>query len=120
MSKTTVRQDAQDVVVVDITLKDKKGREVPDACPDLMVAVDNGLEILGWGNGDPGFKADERPLGDNKQRATVPAFMGKAQVILRATGAPGDAQVRVSLPKAKEAAAAKVRVVKLFHIQHHN
>lgn len=82
-SKKTLRQDGHDVVVVDITLKDKKGHYVPDACDKIHVAVRGHGEILGWGNGDPGFKAVERPQGYDKNEATFNAFMGNAQLIIR-------------------------------------
>ena len=82
-SKKTLRQDGHDVVVVDITLKDKKGRYVPDACDKIRVSVRGHGEILGWGNGDPGYKAVERPQGYDKNEATFNAFMGNAQLIIR-------------------------------------
>lgn len=75
---------SQDVAVADITLLDKKGREVKNACNNLQIEV-SGAEILGWGNGDPGFKVKERPQnGESKTVQTIPAFMGKAQIILKA------------------------------------
>lgn len=82
-SKKTLRQDCEDIVVVDITLLDKKGRYVPDACDKIFVAVRGHGEILGWGNGDPGFKAEERLLGPDKRETSFNAFMGNAQVIIR-------------------------------------
>lgn len=82
-SKKTLRQDGEDIVVVDITLLDKKGRYVPDACDKIFVAVRGHGEILGWGNGDPGFKAEERLLGPDKRETSFNAFMGNAQVIIR-------------------------------------
>lgn len=82
-SKKTLRQDGEDIVVVDITLLDKKGRYVPDACDKIFVAVRGHGEILGWGNGDPGFKAKERLLGPDKRETSFNAFMGNAQVIIR-------------------------------------
>lgn len=81
-SKKTLKQDGKDIVVIDITLLDKKGRYVPDACSNIKVAVRGHGEILGWGNGDPGFKAEERSLID-KREASFNAFMGNAQVIIR-------------------------------------
>ena len=82
-SKNTLRQDGEDIVVIDITLQDKKGRYVPDACDKIFVAVRGHGEILGWGNGDPGFKAEERLLGPDKREASFNAFMGNAQLIIR-------------------------------------
>lgn len=81
-SKKTLKQNGEDIVVIDITLLDKKGRYVPDACSNIKVAVRGHGEILGWGNGDPGFKAEERSLID-KREASFNAFMGNAQVIIR-------------------------------------
>jgi beta-galactosidase len=92
-SKSTLQPDGQDIVVVDITLKDKKGRYVPDACNPLQVSVSGPAEILGWGNGDPGFKTDERPQGNDRRHATLKAFMGNAQVIVR--GVNGEANTPV-------------------------
>lgn len=82
-SKKTLRQDGEDIVVIDVTLLDKKGRYVPDACDKIHVAVRGHGEILGWGNGDPGFKAEERLLGPDKREASFNAFMGNAQIIIR-------------------------------------
>lgn len=88
LSKRELQNDGQDVVVVDMTLFDKKGRFVPDACNNIEIQIDGPAEILGWGNGDPGFKTVERPKEGNSKRAVLPAFMGHAQVIIRGTQAP--------------------------------
>lgn len=71
------------LTVYDITLVDKKGREVPDACQTLQVNCAQGTEVLGWGNGDPAFKTEERPDGSAASHYLIPAFMGKAQLIVR-------------------------------------
>ena len=63
--------------------KDKKGRYVPDACDKIRVSVRGHGEILGWGNGDPGYKTAERLLSADKRETTLNAFMGNAQVIIR-------------------------------------
>ena len=82
-SKNTLKNDGQDVVVIDLTLLDGKGRYVPDACEDIEIAVEGGAEILGYGNGDPGFKGVERPQNTDRQHLSIRSFMGNAQVILR-------------------------------------
>lgn len=82
-----------DIIIADITLVDRKGRFVPDACNNLTVTVSEGSEILGWGNGDPGFKVTERPQGDNRLTAVIPAFMGHAQVIIKGNGTKVDVKV---------------------------
>lgn len=101
-SKKTLRADGQDIVVVDLSLYDKKGRFVPDACNDLEISVSGPAEILGYGNGDPGYKTVERPQDDEKQHATIPSFMGNAQFILRGTEADtAPVTVTVSLAGSK-------------------
>ena len=68
-SKTTLKSDGQDVVVIDIYSSET----------ELEVKVDNAV-FLGWGNGDPGFKDVERPVGNTM---TIRPFNGCAQVIVR-------------------------------------
>lgn len=68
-SKTTLKADGQDVVVIDIYSPET----------ELEVKVDNAV-FLGWGNGDPGFKDVERTAGN---AMTIRTFNGCAQVIVR-------------------------------------
>ena len=68
-SKTTLKSDGQDVVVIDIYSPET----------ELEVKVDNAV-FLGWGNGDPGFKDVERHVGN---AMTIRTFNGCAQVIVR-------------------------------------
>ena len=68
-SKTTLKSDGQDVLVIDIYSSET----------ELEVKVDNAA-FLGWGNGDPGFKDVERPVGN---AMTIRTFNGCAQVIVR-------------------------------------
>jgi len=70
LSKNTLKNDGQDVVVIDITT-DKA---------DLNVTVD-GAQFLGWGNGNPGFKEIERPVDGNS--LLIKTFVNRAQVIVR-------------------------------------
>lgn len=70
LSKNTLDRDGQDVVVIDI-LSDKE---------TLDVSV-KGAELLGWGNGNPGFKEVERPLEGNALKITT--FGSRAQVLIR-------------------------------------
>ena len=74
-SKTTLKADGQDVVVIDIYSPET----------ELEVKVDNAV-FLGWGNGDPGFKDVERPVGN---AMTIRPFNGCAQVIVRSLAASG-------------------------------
>ena len=68
-SKTTLKADGQDVVVIDIYSPET----------ELEVKVGNAV-FHGWGNGDPGFKDVERPAGN---AMTIRTFNGCAQVIVR-------------------------------------
>ena len=68
-SKTTLKADGQDVVVIDIYSSET----------ELEVKVGNAV-FHGWGNGDPGFKDVERPVGNTM---TIRPFNGCAQVIVR-------------------------------------
>lgn len=72
-SKTTLKADGQDVVVIDIYSPET----------ELEVKVENAV-FLGWGNGDPGFKDVERPVGNTM---TIRPFNGCAQVIVRSLAA---------------------------------
>ena len=68
-SKTTMKADGQDVVIIDVITADES----------LHVTVD-GATLLGWGNGNPGFKTKER-TSDNT--ADIPVFSNRAQIIIR-------------------------------------
>lgn len=93
---TTLKADGQDIAIVDLTLKDEKNREVPDAMNEMIVTLTGPATILGYGNGDPGFKVIERPVnGETSFR--IKAFSGKAQVIIRSQeGKKGNVQLEVS------------------------
>ncbi len=74
-SKLTLAPDGLDVVVIDICT----------GLPSLEVSVEN-AELLGWGNGDPGFKYTERPAGRThaeRNSLTITPFRGYAQIIVR-------------------------------------
>ena len=95
-SKTRLRPDGQDVVVLDFTVVDAKGREVPGAAIPIGVNVSSNLSILGWGNGDPGFKVVERPVAGARGTFSIQTFSGKAQLLLRSVeGASGTGTVSV-------------------------
>ena len=75
LSKPALIRDGQDVVVIDIDTNED----------ELPVSVQN-AQLLGWGNGNPGFKETERPqpTTHNQQPTTlIHPFSGKAQVLIR-------------------------------------
>ena len=80
---STYKGDGSDLTIIDLTLTDNKGRRVPDANIDVDVAVTGDASILGYGNGDPGFKSAERPApGTDRQHFTVKTFAGRAQLLI--------------------------------------
>ena len=96
-SKTKLLPDGQDVAVLDFTVVDAKGNEVPDAAIPLAVTVSSNLTILGWGNGDPGFKVIERPVAGASGPFSIQTFSGKAQLLIRSVeGASGMGTVSVA------------------------
>ncbi len=83
-----------DIVVANVSLLDAQKRFVPDACNPLTVKVGEGVQILGWGNGDPAFRHVERPADAEARSMDIGAFNGHAQVILKVEG---DVPVSVSV-----------------------
>ena len=83
LSKDSLVPDGQDIVVVDI-----------DSSEEFLTVEVSGAHIIGWGNGNPGFKETERPLDPSV--CTVRPFSGKCQVIVRSVqGMSGTAGIRV-------------------------
>lgn len=95
-SKKELKRDGQDVIVIDIEARDSRGRFVPDADFPIDVNV-SGAQLLGWGNGDPGFKEIERPVkGSSSESLSIHTFSGRAQVLVRSR-AGSDGPVTVTL-----------------------
>lgn len=91
-SKTTLKSDGQDVVVIDIYSPET----------ELEVKAENAV-LLGWGNGDPGFKDVERPVGNTM---TIRPFNGCAQVIVRSLAASSSDAVSSSIASSNSVAAS--------------
>ena len=78
--------DGKDLVVMNLTLLDEKGRFVPNANHLIDFEVKGPGRIIGTGNGDPSCHDPER----------VPwrkTFNGHCQVIIQSTGEAGDIQL---------------------------
>lgn len=83
-SKLTLCPDGQDVVVIDVFSHEE----------ELSVKVE-GACLLGWGNGDPGFKEKERP-SDTSNSLVIKPLAGRAQILVRSvSGRTGDVLVHV-------------------------
>ena len=71
-----------DVTVANVAMHDARGRFVPTADCTVEFTAPEGTRILGWGNGDPAFRHDERPEG-GADTISITTFNGLAQVILQ-------------------------------------
>ena len=85
--KTTMLADARDAAVINISVVDRQGREVPDANNLIHFSVKGeDAKIIGVGNGDPSSH-DKDKYFDTAAQCHL--FNGKAQVILIAGKRPG-------------------------------
>ncbi|NII25289.1 glycoside hydrolase family 2 protein [Pseudoflavitalea sp. X16] len=91
--QTTLTADGKDATVINVTVKDKKGREVPNAGHLIQFAVQGNGAIIGVGNGDPSSHEPDKYLTGQWQRRL---FNGKCQLILQAGTAAGDITVEAS------------------------
>jgi beta-galactosidase len=79
-SKTSLAADGSDAVVVNISVVDRQGREVPDAQNLLHFSVAGPAKIIGVGNGDPSSHEPDKCADGEWQRHL---FNGRCQVILQ-------------------------------------
>ncbi|HNK27921.1 MAG TPA: glycosyl hydrolase 53 family protein, partial [Ferruginibacter sp.] len=79
--KTTMLADGKDATVINISVIDREGREVPDANFPVHFSVQGDAKIIGVGNGDP--SSHERD-SYNDTVAQRRLFNGKCQVIVQA------------------------------------
>ena len=84
--KTTILADGKDVTVMNITVVDKEGREVPDADNMIKFTIEGDAKIIGVGNGDPSSHEPDKCTDGALQRSL---FNGKCQVIVQAGTKPG-------------------------------
>jgi beta-galactosidase len=84
--KTTILADGADATVINISVVDRQGREVPDASNAIRFTAGGDLHIIGVGNGDP--SSHEADKGDDSA-AERHLFNGHCQVIVQAGSRPG-------------------------------
>lgn len=84
--KTTLTADGKDATIINISLTDDKGREVPDANNLIEFRLTSDAKIIGVGNGDPSSHEPDQCPDGNWQRH---AFNGKCQVIVQAGKSKG-------------------------------
>ena len=85
-SKTTMLADGKDATVINISLVDKEGREVPTADNLIKFNIIGDAKIIGVGNGDPSCHELDKCDDGAWQRS---AFNGKCQVIIQGGKTPG-------------------------------
>ena len=93
--KTTLIADGVDVSVINISVVDDKGREVPNANNMINFNIKGDAKIIGVANGDPSsHEADQCAEGDWKRSL----FNGKCQVLVQAGKSGGMIQFEASAP----------------------
>ncbi len=83
--KTTILADGKDVSVMNITVVDREGREVPNADNMIKFSVTGNGKIIGVGNGDPSSHEPDKCVDGAWQRSL---FNGKCQVIMQSGTTP--------------------------------
>lgn len=84
--KTTMLADGKDATVINVSVVDREGHEVPDADNMIKFFVSGDAKIIGVGNGDPSSHEPDKCVEGAWQRSL---FNGKCQVILQAGTNPG-------------------------------
>lgn len=83
--KTTFTADGKDATVINVSVVDREGREVPDADNLIKFYIEGDAKIIGVGNGDPSSHEPDKCADGAWQRSL---FNGKCQVIIQAGTTP--------------------------------
>jgi beta-galactosidase len=106
--RTIVHADGLDATVINVTVKDKSGREVPDANSLIQFSIQGDAKIIGAGNGDPSCHEPDQYLNGHYERSL---FNGKCQVIVQAGATPGVIVVEAKTTGLQKA-VAEIQIVK--------
>jgi beta-galactosidase len=87
--KTTILGDGKDATIINISVVDREGKEVPDADNMIRFSISGEGKIIGVGNGDPSSHEPDKCENGTWQRSL---FNGKCQVIIQSTGKSGAIQ----------------------------
>jgi len=93
--KTTMLADGKDATIMNISIIDREGREVPDANNMIRFSIAGPGKIIGVGNGDPSCHEPDKCTDGAWQRS---AFNGKCQVIVLSNNIPGTIKFEASAP----------------------
>jgi beta-galactosidase len=83
--KTTILADGKDATIINVSVIDREGREVPDANNMILFTISGDARIIGVGNGDPSSHEPDKCTDGAWQRSL---FNGKCQVIIQAGTKP--------------------------------
>ncbi|NJO68872.1 MAG: glycoside hydrolase family 2 protein, partial [Bacteroidetes bacterium] len=97
-----LKADGNDVSVVNISVLDVEGREVPDANNFITFKIEGNGKIIGVGNGDPSSHEPDKILKGNYHRKL---FNGKCQVIVQSTNEAGTIKITAISVQLKTAEA---------------
>ncbi|KPK84692.1 MAG: hypothetical protein AMS27_09215, partial [Bacteroides sp. SM23_62_1] len=82
-----------DATIVNVTVEDKQGREVPDADNLILFNITGSAKIIGVGNGDPSSHEPDKCDDGRWQRYL---FNGKCQLIVQSDTKPGAIQIEAT------------------------
>lgn len=91
--RTTIKADGKDVSVINVIVKDKKGREVPDTSNLIEFSLKGNGKIIGVGNGDPSSHEPDQ-YTDGKWKRKL--FSGRCQVIVQSLPSAGTIEVEAT------------------------
>jgi len=106
--KTTMIADGKDATLINVTITDEKGNEVPTADRMIHFNLIGDAKIIGVGNGDPSSHEPDKCLDNIWQRST---FNGKCQVILQAGKTIGSVKLEATT-NGLSAGIIKIQLVK--------
>lgn len=89
--RTTLLANAEDAVVVPVSIVDSSGRVVPDSVNRVAFQLAGPGQILGVGNGDPADHDPDKAAGRN-------AFHGHCIAVIEAGSRPGTLQLTATSP----------------------
>ncbi|MEI6900504.1 MAG: DUF4982 domain-containing protein, partial [Bacteroidota bacterium] len=102
VSKTNLKANDEDVAIVNVSVLDSAGREVPDALNLIKFSLFGNAKIIGVGNGDPSsHEADQCGVGKWQRQL----FNGKCQVIFQAGTKPGKVILTATSDRLKDGTA---------------
>jgi beta-galactosidase len=101
--RVVIRADGEDISVVNVSIRDARGREVPVADNLVTFEVSGGGRIIGVGNGNPSSHEPDKCLPGAWQRR---AFNGRCQLILQSGREPGVIALKASADGLKTETAA--------------